>query len=105
MLEELGEDELARHLPWPESEDESETDIHPQRTAQAYSIAFQLLNMVEENASVQMRREIEEQGNLAEVSGLWEQNLERLKNLGLSGEQIAKDLQRIRVEPVLTAHY
>jgi len=104
MLEELGEEELARHLPWPENEDESETEIHPQRTAQAYSIAFQLLNMVEENASVQMRREIEEQGNLAEVSGLWEQNLQRLKKQGLSGKQIAENLQRIRVEPVLTAH-
>ncbi len=77
---------------------------YPKRTAQAYSIAFHLLIIAEENAAVQMRRLLETQHDLADISGLWDQNLQRLKALGLSAEAIADNLSRIRVEPVLTAH-
>jgi phosphoenolpyruvate carboxylase len=104
VLEELGEHELAHRLPWRNSTPPFDYISQPHRTAQAYSIAFQLLNMVEENASVQMRRVIEAEGGLTEVPGLWQQNLQRLTALGLTGEQIAANLARIRVEPVLTAH-
>ena len=55
--------------------------------------------MVEENASVQMRRV-----NLAEVSGLWQQNLHRLNEFGLAEQRIANNLAKILAEPVLTAH-
>ncbi len=104
VLTELGEVDLAQRLPW---QGEATTDgavHHPRRTAQAYSIAFQLLNMVEENAAVQMRRLAEREGSLGEISGLWQQNLHRLTKLGLSDQQIATDLAKIRIEPVLTAH-
>lgn len=104
VLEELGEHELAQRLPWRNGALPPDDVHHPRRTAQAYSIAFQLLNMVEENASVQMRRVVEAEGNLVEVSGLWQQNLHRLKELGLTDQQIAENLAKIRVEPVLTAH-
>ncbi|MCB0197523.1 MAG: phosphoenolpyruvate carboxylase, partial [Anaerolineae bacterium] len=104
VLEELGEPELAQRLPWRDGMQPPATLHQPRRTAQAYSIAFQLLNMVEENASVQRRRMIEAEGNLADVSGLWQQNLHRLKTQGLTGNQIAENLTSIRVEPVLTAH-
>lgn len=104
VLEELGEHTLAERLPWPR-EDQIPTIVdQPHRTAQAYSIAFQLLNMVEENASVQLRRQVEAKGQLADVSGLWEQNLQRLKQRGLTDQQIAAHIGSIRVEPVLTAH-
>jgi len=104
VLEMLGEQELAKQLPWQKGYSPSEIVHQPHRTAQAYSIAFQLLNMVEENASVQMRRKVEIEGNLAEVSGLWEQNLDRLKKHGLTDQQIAENIARILIEPVLTAH-
>jgi phosphoenolpyruvate carboxylase len=104
ILEELGEQELAQRLPWRNGLHPSDGVHQPHRTAQAYSIAFQLLNMVEENASVQMRRLIEGEGNLVEVSGLWQQNLHHLEELGLTDQQIAENLAKIRVEPVLTAH-
>jgi len=104
VLEELGEEDLAQRLPWRNGAEAAGHLQHPRRTAQAYSIAFQLLNMVEENASVQLRRVIETEGNLAGVSGLWQQNLRRLKELGLTGQQIAQRLGDMRVEPVLTAH-
>ena len=38
--------------------------MHAKRAAQAFSIFFQLLNMVEENAAVQMRRRKESAGGL-----------------------------------------
>ncbi|MCO6451311.1 MAG: phosphoenolpyruvate carboxylase [Caldilineales bacterium] len=103
MLQEVGEWELAERLQW--SYEEYDGDMkYPRRTAQAYSIAFQLLIIAEENAAVQMRRLLETEQNLAEVSGLWDQNLQRLLALGLSGETIAEGLAQISVEPVLTAH-
>lgn len=104
MLDELGEHELANHLPWEGMRLDSCDDSPPERIAQAYSIAFQLLNMVEENAGVQTRRVTESQEGLARESGLWGRNLNRLKELGLTDTQIADALPSIRVEPVLTAH-
>jgi len=102
----LEESELAAQLPW--SKTDTPTGItspdRPRRTAQAYSIAFQLLSMVEENAAVQMRRKAEREGEMAEVSGLWQQNLTRLVERGITDKQIARILGDIRVEPVLTAH-
>jgi phosphoenolpyruvate carboxylase len=105
VLVELGETELSQRLFWRAVGATSPAAGHaPHRIAQAYSIAFQLLNMVEENASVQMRRTLEAESRLAEVPGLWQQNLQRLRALGLSGEQIADNLACIQVESVLTAH-
>lgn len=104
VLEELGEADLARALPWGGSPVAAPNGEQALRTAQAYSIAFQLLNMVEENATIQIRRQIESDNRLNAVSGLWEQNLERLQAIGLGEREIAADLSRMRVEPVLTAH-
>lgn len=104
VLEELGETELAGRLLWRNATPTPAGIQQPHRTAQAYSIAFQLLNMVEENAAIQVRRRLEDQAMLNEVSGLWPQQLDRLQKLGLTGEQIAAYLPHIRVEPVLTAH-
>ena len=103
VLRELGEEALAEQLPWGDASS-SGTKGDPQLTAQSYSIAFQLLSMVEENAAVQQRRRAERDGTLADVSGLWQQNLARLKACGLSDEEIADTVKDVRVEPVLTAH-
>jgi phosphoenolpyruvate carboxylase len=71
---------------------------------QAYSIAFQLLNMVEENASAQSKRLREDKHGLASDPGSWGRALRALADAGLTDKQIAKRLNRMRVEPVLTAH-
>lgn len=104
VLEELGED-LRVSLPWdiPKSVSGRQSQL-VSRTVQAHSIVFQLLNMVEENAAIQMRRSLEREEKLEQVSGLWHQNLLRLSELGLSDSEIAGQLAEIRVEPVLTAH-
>jgi phosphoenolpyruvate carboxylase len=74
------------------------------RGVQAYSIAFQLLNMVEENASAQSKRLREDKHGLASDPGSWGRALRALAAAGLTDKQIAKRLNRMRVEPVLTAH-
>ena len=81
-----------------------EADFHLDRTAQAYSIAFQLPSMVEENAQAQYRRVTETHPEYEQESGLWRRILISLKEAGLTGEQIANQLPYLWVEPVLTAH-
>jgi phosphoenolpyruvate carboxylase len=102
VLEELGEVELAQSLPWI-SEVKFSSEPNP-RLSQTYSIAFQLLNMVEENVAAQVRRERESDLGLASEPGLWADQLERLKKAGISEPDIAAQMASIRVEPVLTAH-
>jgi phosphoenolpyruvate carboxylase len=102
VLEELGEHDLARRLPW--ISDVTISDRPNPRLSQAYSVAFQLLNMVEENVAAQVRRSRESDLGLASEPGLWADQLEKLKKSGLSESEIADRLPHIRVEPVLTAH-
>lgn len=67
-------------------------------------MAFQLVNMVEENAAAQQRRQEEVEYGCVQEPGLWAQTLRELAEMGLSQEQIAAALPHIRVLPVLTAH-
>jgi phosphoenolpyruvate carboxylase len=102
VLEELGEQDLAKRLPW--ISDVTISDQPNPRLSQAYSVAFQLLNMVEENVAAQVRRSRESDLGLASEPGLWAYQLNKLKQSGLSESEIAHKLPQIRVEPVLTAH-
>jgi len=106
VLEENGESDLADALPWQDANASATTGgmFDAIKLTQAYSIAFQLLNIVEENAVVQYRRQLEKQDAVNRFSGLWSQNLQALKQHGLSGEAVAGELAKIHVEPVLTAH-
>jgi phosphoenolpyruvate carboxylase len=102
VLTELGEAQLADHLPWV---NEVKVSQRPNpRLCQVYSIAFQLLNMVEENVSTQVRRLRESELGLAREPGLWADQFHRLKQAGFAAEDICSHLPEIRVEPVLTAH-
>lgn len=107
VLEELGEQALAESLPWQENSHKGDVlplSIDVIKSTQSYSIAFQLLNMVEENAVVQYRRLLESRDDPGRVSGLWNHTLHLLKQSGLSPSQVASELARLKVEPVLTAH-
>ncbi len=105
VLEENGEHALAQSLPWQDERPiMPPSNSDPVKLTQAYSIAFQLLNIVEENAVVQYRRHLEKQDAINRFSGLWSQSLNRLKQEGLSDKQVADELANVQVEPVLTAH-
>jgi len=99
VLVELGEERLADRLPWIGTAEGRVDGLE-----QAYSMAFQLLNMVEEGAASRTRRFREIENGPADEPGLWAQELGRLKASGLTAEQIASSLHLVRIEPVLTAH-
>jgi len=97
VLDTVNAEEVRVFLPWKEHGDLP--DQLPERAPQAYSIAFQLLNLVEENAEAQARRAAETIDGPAALRGLWGQTLMQLRHAGLSDAQIAAALPRIRVEP------
>ncbi|HYF35557.1 MAG TPA: phosphoenolpyruvate carboxylase, partial [Prosthecobacter sp.] len=103
VLRRIGEPGLAERLPWLGNAGVV-TEAPNRALGQAYSIAFQLLNIVEERAASQVRRLREKQhGPLAEP-GLWPDNLRQMHDLGLTEAQLLEVLRDISVEPVLTAH-
>ena len=105
VLRGLGHTELADHLPWTGRPlPPWDPERLPERLGLAYSVAFQLLNMVEENAAGTVRELREEHEGLDAEHGLWGHELARLKTRGLPAGEIAACLPRVRVEPVLTAH-
>jgi phosphoenolpyruvate carboxylase len=67
-------------------------------------MAFQLLNMVEENVAAQVRRSRESEIGLSGEPGLWADHLRKMRESGIAETQIAEELNKIRIEPVLTAH-
>lgn len=103
VLEAAGPPGLARCLPWHE-EAGDDVGASPEQLAQAHSIAFQLLSMVEQNAARQHRRETESEHGLDAVPALWAASLRDLREAGLSGPEIAAALPATQAEIVLTAH-
>lgn len=109
VLEELGRHAVADALPWRKSRAENapETDVEHgdvERELQVLSIGYHLLNIVEENAALQARRQRENAFGLSHEPGLWGSDLKRLIDKGHSVDEIATALERIEVEIVLTAH-
>ena len=102
VLEELGETATRERLPWIRGEETGSGGS--KGLEQAYSIAFQLLNIVEANASARTRRLREISEGLASERGLWGNQLSRLRDKGWTPEEIAAYLPGVRVEPVFTAH-
>ena len=103
VLKRMGEPQLAARLPWI-GEQRSDGPNASRALGQAYSIAFQLLNIVEERAASQIRRLREKKHGPEAEKGLWPDNLREMIALGLSAEDILGVLRDIAIEPVLTAH-
>lgn len=104
VLREQGEQATAARLPWLAAADVPIDGDCPERLPQAYSTAFTLLNMIEENAYAQNHRQLAAAGQLADRSGSWENTFRKLLAAGHDPADIAAALPGVRVEPVLTAH-
>ncbi len=102
-LRRIGEPELAERLPWM-SQHLSCPAGPDRKLGQAYSMAFQLLNIVEERTAAHVRRLREKQRGPESEKGLWPDNLRAMKKAGLSEQAMLEVLRKITVEPVLTAH-
>lgn len=84
---------------WP-----SATSEHSSRYCQALSIVFQLLDVVEENTSNQVRRRADDPRRREGEPGFWLWNLNDLRQRGFSEEEVRKAMRGVSAEPVLTAH-
>jgi len=100
-LAELGEPDLARIVPW--STGWTGVDRLTQDGVRVYSLAFQILNTVEENTANQARRRDDAEGVRRVERGRWREVLPVLKER-LSAQQIRELFERVRVCPTLTAH-
>ena len=103
-LREIGHPELAAEVPWLEGWSPPEPGKAPDRVERVYALAFQMLNMVEENVAAQARRAHETAYGSRAVPGLFGDQLHRLVGEGASGAELARAMAGTRVEPVLTAH-
>ncbi len=106
VLQDLGELKIASTLQQLINK-EAIDPIAPsdkEKQIQALSISFQLLNLVEQNAAVQFRRNKINQEGLAAIRGSWSETFAHWKQKGLSQEQMVEVLRRVTVMPVLTAH-
>jgi phosphoenolpyruvate carboxylase len=109
VLEELGDTEIANALPWRKNSGTHTPSTSPgrddvEKELQVLSIGYHLLNIVEENAAAQARRERENKFGILHEPGLWGSGLQKLIDEGYSPEDIAKTLEALTVEIVLTAH-
>jgi phosphoenolpyruvate carboxylase len=102
VLEELGETSLAGRVPWTPRSTHVVGGGPDARELQLSSIAFQLLNLVEEVAAEASRAEREAAGR--PEPGLFVAELKALRDSGIGASTIAEALSLVEVEPVLTAH-
>jgi len=102
-LRRMGENELADRLPWIGSK-AGENGVPTGEMGQAYSISFQLLNIVEERTAARIRRLREKTHGAEAEKGLWADQIATLRKQGVDEAQLLKVLKDVTVEPVLTAH-
>ena len=97
--------ELANAVPWlSDAAVEDSLDCSPGDAAQVASIAFQLLDMIEERVARETRhKRVDTLGPAAE-KGLWAHCLQTLQAKGVSESAIREAMQEVRIEPVFTAH-
>ena len=98
VLEEMGLTELAAHLPWFGKKAHSLLRFglyggaaRGARAGLLLGMAFQLLNMVEENAAAYVRTLRETSEGLSAERGLWGERLEKLKNRRRDGRRDRRD--------------
>ena len=105
VLESAAHPELALGLPWLSSGENEEAPADPSESAQVNSIAFQLLDMIEEQVAQRTRQQRESRLGPEAERGLWPQCLARLRDQGgLDERAIADAIRSVRIEPVFTAH-
>ena len=92
MLARLGHRDLAGRLPWS-GKPLTAADGIDRGLGQAYSIAFQLLNIVEERVAAQVRRWREKAHGPAAEKGLWPDKLAAMRHMGLDAAGILEVLR------------
>jgi len=81
-----------------------ENDISSEKIFQSFSIYFQLMTMVEENAATQYRRKMANEEDLTSIRGSWAEAFKIWKDDAVSEDDMLKTISKTTVIPVLTAH-
>jgi len=81
-----------------------ENDISSEKIFQSFSIYFQLMTMVEENAATQYRRKMANEEDLTSIRGSWAEAFKIWKGAAVSEDDMLKTISKTTVIPVLTAH-
>lgn len=101
----LGENTLAATLPWVnEVQEINPKQIETEKFIQALSISFQLLNLIDENNATHHRRKLENHLSTDFIKGSWAETLKHFNKEDIQAPEILKELEKMRVRPVLTAH-
>lgn len=104
VLSDEKEDSIGNYLPWIGNNPPENPEEFPPKLPHAYSISFELLNMVEENVDAQLRRRKENVKGISCNTGLWGYNFNRILKNGFSEKDIETLVPDLHIEPVLTAH-
>ncbi|SKB51843.1 Phosphoenolpyruvate carboxylase, type 1 [Salegentibacter holothuriorum] len=105
VLKELGQDELVDLISPDGSKNKMPDDIKlEKKQVQVLSMYLQLMNLVEENAAVQYRRQLVNNNGMQAIRGSWSETFQRWKSQGISQGQMQEIMKKISVTPVLTAH-
>ena len=101
VLAGLGHRELASRLPWS-GKPLPPADGADRSLGQAYSIAFQLLNLVEERVAAHVRRLRENENGPAAEKGLWPDKLREMARMGLDDKAmldvLRDDIRELRAD-------
>ncbi|THD67677.1 phosphoenolpyruvate carboxylase [Robertkochia marina] len=104
MLISVGEGDLAAQLPFGEEFNNIKPGADNEKLTQAIGICFELLNLAEENAATQYRRQIETKLGIETTRGSWGETICQWKQQGKTEKEITQKLRQMKVVPVLTAH-
>ncbi len=109
VLIDLGHDQIVDALPWRSQPGDAQSPAHPEtdeidHELQVLSIAYHLLNIVEESAAGEARNEREHAFGVLHEPGLWGNALRKLLDQGRTEHDIAQSIGNVNVEIVLTAH-
>src|SRR6056297_2471632 len=85
MLREIGENEVADAI-----EEGRHQQTESEKISKAFSLYFQFVTIVEDNAAVQLRRKLANEYGLARMSGRWGKTLQDLKEKDISENEILK---------------
>ena len=97
--------ESINRLPWiSDSQTPESNPADAAEAAQLSSLAFEILNIVEERVAWRFRAIRRAEHGPETIRGLWPGVIARMKEEGLSEEEAIAAFKKVEVEPVLTAH-
>lgn len=79
-------------------------EISSEKIFQSFSIYFQLMTLVEENAATQYRRKLVNQEDFTSIRGSWAEAFKIWQDDSVSEDDMLKTIANTTVIPVLTAH-